>query len=567
MGKEETHPVESNKTEEPKKTVASESEEELSKSSLSHKMKKIWANEESPYYLSFASKFREENGQLMILSVILSAFVLLCCGLLPQIALQNVALDIGLFLMALAGLSFLATSALTVLSNAWLIRFINLIRQKTVVLDKKQVLLLFHKGYGLRQISKILWLSGIIECMFFLLCYLANFSIILTCCIFTILAGLSYWLWQYLKVIEKLGFRLPRKPIPMLDEDFSQVLPPEISIDQKKSDGNVILPSIQALLHSTSEKVRKDAIKILGRIGSLESVQILVTLLGDPSPIIRTQAVAALGKIGDKSVKDALYCLLGDDVSEVRVAVIDALGHLRDEDSGELLLPLLEDSSPEMRGAVAEALGNLGHKKSIKALVNHLNDADWFVRYKTIIALGKMKLYLSSEAISKLMQCVHDENSYARSSAVHALQKIAEDMSHNDPLYQELQKKLANASQETSEDTQLNLDEQPAQDKKADTNPEIIPDKTTPAPVSPAPTPSGPASLASAPSGPAFVPSMPASLASAPSGPAFVPSMPASLASAPSAILPQSQTTEPVPPTPVVPPPPGVNPEDTLPLS
>ncbi len=440
-------PAEQAKTKIPVEPIKTKNPIEDTKVKETSRNKKL-STDELQYYVSTCVRFREEVANTMKLAIFLSAFVLLCCGLLTLTTFRTIFLDIALFFMGLAGLSFLSGSILSVISSGYLANFLITIKVKNLPTDKKQMLDYFQKGYIFKQSSTFLLLSGMAEIMLFVLCYLANFNGILAICAITVIIGLTYWLWEYRRTIEKVGgLKLPRKFIPIVEDEMSNVLSTNLPIDEKpKFEEKMILPAVQSLLKNTSSNVRKDAIRILGKIGTPEAIQILCTMVGDSVSSIRAQAIAALGRSGEKNVREILYCLLADESMEVRVATVSALGHLHDEDAGDGIIACLSDTTPEVRGAAAEALGNLRYKKGMSPLLQHLNDKDWFVRHNVIMALGKLKPHLSTESIQKLVDAIDDENSEVRVITAHVLQKIQEDMSQNDPLYIEIQTALKKAN-------------------------------------------------------------------------------------------------------------------------
>lgn len=442
--------------EEIKKAGGDISEEAKAKNENMPKLKRTLSMDEYQYYNLACLKLREENHNVMGMAIFLASFIFVACGLLPKIDLNNVALDIALFLMGIAGLSLLGSAVLSLFSNNLLLRFLILISQKNVILDRKALIHLFQKGYSFRQAAKLLWISGIVELMLGFLAYCADLNIILAICLIVVVVGMSYWLWQYMKFVNKTGaFRIPHKAMISSIETEEAEIPPVGTEDKNKFDEKMLVPAMRAVLQNSSEHVRKDAIRVLGKMATPESIQILLSLLGDASSTIRAQAIAALGRSGEKNIKEALYCLIGDETMEVRIAVANALGLLHDEDAGDLLLGALEDRTPEVRGAAAEALGNIRYKKALKRLIGHAADPDWFVRYNSIIALGKLKNYITPESFQKIVDSLHDEHPEVRAAGLHVVQKLKKELAKEDPLYPELEEILGHLSQETTEDRQL----------------------------------------------------------------------------------------------------------------
>lgn len=425
------------------------------KSDITSKPKRPMSMDEYQYYNLACLKLREENQIAIIVAIFLSAFILMTCSLLQKIDLQNIVLDGAFILIALAGLSLIGSIILSMISNNLLLRFLMFIRQKNVQIERKVVIHLFQKGYSYRQATTKLLVCGLIQIMLFFVFYVASLNIIFVLCILPVVVATACWLWYDIKRMNKTGaFRIPQKAIIIGIEPEESEIPPAATEEKSKFDDKTLVPAMQSILRSTSEHVRKDAIRILGKIATPEAIQILLSLLGDSSSTIRAQAIAALGRSGEKNIKEALYCLINDETVEVRVAVANALGLLHDEDAGDLLMAALEDNTPEVRGAAAEALGNIRYKKAMKKLIGHASDVDWFVRYNSVVALGKLKNYLTAESFQKIVDSLHDDHAEVRAAGLHVMQKLKKELAREDPLYPELDEIFSHISQEQIEDRQ-----------------------------------------------------------------------------------------------------------------
>ena len=409
------------------------------------KRKHRFTSHEQQYYTLSCEKFRQESWLLLLGAAITASLLLVVFGAFPT-ASPGIFLGIAVFFLSLAELALLTAAIMAMLANAFFSRFLVLSLQETRLGDRKTLLSFFSKGYARKQAAKILWSGALGIIALFLLFYLAHLNPILCLCIIMVIMGLGYWIYGYMKMIEKTGIlRLPRKPLAILEEDVSNIYP-GTAPQQSKSDidSQLALSGIVTVLQNSEAKVRRNAVKSLARISSPEAIQILITTIGDSAPEVRAQAVAALGRIGEKSVLDAIICILDDVSSEVRTAAAEALGNMQAEQALESLIAALNDDCPDVRGAAAEALGNLSKKKSLNPLLEKLDDSDWFVRHKTVVALGKIKADLALEGIEKLMRATTDKHEYVAAAAKHVLKKLAQDMSQEDPLYEEVTEALEN---------------------------------------------------------------------------------------------------------------------------
>ncbi|NUM35125.1 MAG: HEAT repeat domain-containing protein [Candidatus Brocadiae bacterium] len=394
--------------------------------------------EEKRFYSLFCQKLQQECWIMMAISGILSGFLFLFYAIFLRKD-PGIWLDIALFTSALAQVFFLCALGMSLFASLFLSQF-DILNSQDLSGDKKKLLALFNKGYSYKQGTKNLVFVGLVCLVFFLFFYLAHTSIILSILSIVVVAVIFGWSYFYLKMLQRLGMvHTQHKLFSPGTEEVANSFQTDKKVEIEEK---IILSGIQAILQSHSVKVRQNAVKALGRLSTQESIYILAKNLGDSVPEVRAQVAAVLGKSGEKSVCEPLKCLLNDEAPEVRVAVAEALGKLKDETAIDSLIDALDDSCPEVRGAASEALGNLKNKKSIKPLLSQIKDKDWFVRHKVILSLGKIKEELPVEGIEKLMQATEDENEYVSVAARHVLKKISGDMSHQDPLYEEVTEAL-----------------------------------------------------------------------------------------------------------------------------
>lgn len=411
--------------------------------------------EEKLYYIASCEKFQYEVKELLRIEAFLSSVLLLGCIFMLQFTVSVVAASsmltlLSLFFLVLGTITLLVSLFMSVVANAFLARFLVLANQETRLGDKKYLVSLVAKGYAYKQGSKVLFTSTILSLVLFLLVGLLASHPFWATILFLAISGIGGAIFFYMQMIEKSSVnKTPRKPLPVIEEDISNSFPGSLPREREEKgdvDERLQLSSILAVLQSRVPKVRRDAIKALGKIGTPDAINTLVTALGDPVSEVRAQTVAVLGKSGEKSIREPLKCLLYDEAPEVRAAVSEALGNLGDEETLDLLIHALDDNAPEVRGTAAEALGNLGNKRALKYLVAKMKDKDWFVRHKTVIAVGKIKTELSTEAITHLIQSAGDENEYVVIAAKHVLKRLWHEMSQNDPFYGEIKKALEKVS-------------------------------------------------------------------------------------------------------------------------
>jgi hypothetical protein len=432
------------------KVVAEPPSEGKKKRAVIHRMR----SEEQQYFNATAQKFREENTGLLTLSLFLAGCSMISLSLCMQwkTAESYVAVFyyIAMFVFVFAEITLFGSTMLILLSNALFARFLVLASQETRLGDKKYLQDLFSGGYAYKQAAKVSAMSGVAALCAVVLLLLAYYNILLALCLVLLCGLFAAGIYSYMSAIKKAG-KASRKPLPLLEEDVSNVFPgtlPREPEEKPDLDERLQLASLLAILKSSVTKVRRDAIKMIGKLNTSEVITAVIPALSDPAPEVRAQAVSVLGKTGEKSMREPLKCLLYDEAPEVRAAIVEALGNLGDEDAFDRLVQSLDDPAPEVRGTAAEAMAELGHKKAVKYIVPKIKDKDWYVRHKVVIALGKIKGDLSLDALEQLIEAVKDEHQYVASAVRHLLRKIHHEMSPKDTMYDEIKNILAKAGED-----------------------------------------------------------------------------------------------------------------------
>lgn len=404
--------------------------------------KRLLRTMEQQYYNAWCCKFRQENWMLMGVTALLGSVIL--AVFLPSSNRQSWP-----FIVVIAAIcSLLAAITTLALANSALARFLVLSEQKTLLKDKKHLLPFFVIGYSCTHIGKHLWHLAIAFVVLLLIVHLNNYHAFVAIGYIIVVAFAIVGAYVYhRRIVQSAVYKMPVTSLPIIEEptepaepivdEMTEVAGRELDIDEP-----LLLSASIAVLQNKTPKVRKKVIRALGSLGSAEAITTLITTLGDPSEQVRAETVKVLGNIEEKSIREPIKCLLYDESAEVRAAVVAALAKLRDKDTLSILTHALEDKAAEVRESAAEALGTIGNKKTVAPLVRKLRDEDWFVRHKAVLALGKMKAELSIHAVETLIHSTLDEHEYVVLAARHVLSKIQNDMSQEDPLYEEIAKTL-----------------------------------------------------------------------------------------------------------------------------
>ena len=137
--------------------------------------------------------------------------------------------------------------------------------------------------------------------------------------------------------------------------------------------GKAAVARLASLVGDARWFVRRNAARLLGRIGSPEAVPLLQPLLRMSDPRVVREAVTALGAIDDPAAARAVHTVLRAATGELRRAVIDALVAGRDPRVVPMLVHILRESQPlgkdhEMVLETAKALGTVGSEEGLPAL-------------------------------------------------------------------------------------------------------------------------------------------------------------------------------------------------------
>jgi HEAT repeat protein len=151
--------------------------------------------------------------------------------------------------------------------------------------------------------------------------------------------------------------------------------------------------SVQALIAATSDSdawVRYYAAQALGRLGAIEALQTLSSLLADAAPQVRVSAIEALSHLPSAEAFDALKAAASSEEADLRRAAVLGLGTLRRADAIPILVKALASADPATRLVAVSALGSFDNAESAAALSRAANDEDESVRSTAIGLLSNM---------------------------------------------------------------------------------------------------------------------------------------------------------------------------------
>ncbi len=183
-----------------------------------------------------------------------------------------------------------------------------------------------------------------------------------------------------------------------------------------KMGADEAVPELGFTLKDGEVRVRKAVVEALSRIGTEEAVRYLTYALTDEDPDIRISSTLSLGAIGGKETLESLSILTADPDNFVRVSAARAIGMLRDRQSVKHLIPLLADRSGFVITTAIESLKAIGGEEACEAIAGMLSSPDDEVRRTAISALE------ACEGVEdKLMPFLTNPDWAARIAAVRAL--------------------------------------------------------------------------------------------------------------------------------------------------
>jgi HEAT repeat protein/beta-lactamase regulating signal transducer with metallopeptidase domain len=240
-------------------------------------------------------------------------------------------------------------------------------------------------------------------------------------------------------------------------EPLSQALQDAVGQTPQKSAEALSLPKQSSgdssmsmnALHSSNATERALAACALGRLGAVEAIPALISLLGDDTPIqpIKCwdsggwsparhsfkqaspgeQAAIALAALSQLAVEPLIGALNNGD-PRVRRNAAWAIGEIRGgletnrAAAVEPLIATLSDEDSWVRVAAAFSLGEMRPSEATESLIAALGDAEWNVRWMVASALGEMKARAAVESLTSLS--LSDENEWVRRKAAWALGQI-----------------------------------------------------------------------------------------------------------------------------------------------
>ncbi|MFZ2282158.1 MAG: HEAT repeat domain-containing protein [Prosthecobacter sp.] len=195
-----------------------------------------------------------------------------------------------------------------------------------------------------------------------------------------------------------------------------------------------VVSQLLTQLYAPSASVRADAVRALGRAGTLATPQIvsaLVALLQDTDTRVVTSTVDALLGMGreEAACRKALLLMLKSPDWAARsdaMYLLTAAGSESPPEVIPLILPLLKDPVEKIQIGAAHCLQIMGPKLTpyIKDLLPMLKSEDWMVRCLVINTLGRIDPAAAPKALPALLPFLQKKNGELRDRAAIALGRM-----------------------------------------------------------------------------------------------------------------------------------------------
>ena len=155
--------------------------------------------------------------------------------------------------------------------------------------------------------------------------------------------------------------------------------------------GSTARKLIISALNDSDWRVRQAAVQALRKLKSPECVEPLIKKLDENDPQIKMPAIDALGYIGDKRAIKPLIELLKDPDLLVRQKASDSLIDIADSDVVPDVINLLKNDDVNVRRSAVEVLRNMKAPNTTEALMKAIKDSDWWVRQIATDFLSALK--------------------------------------------------------------------------------------------------------------------------------------------------------------------------------
>jgi len=183
-------------------------------------------------------------------------------------------------------------------------------------------------------------------------------------------------------------------------------------------------PAIQGLvaaMASPNEDIRRLAVKSMGQISDVNSIEDLIGALSDPSRRVQAGAAIALGNYRHPIASQRLTEVFPTVEPKIRVHLVYALSQINDIIAVPFLMNQFAQQTPDVRAAIALALGKLRDARALPTLLTAAQDDDEIVRANGLYALSS---FYTPVVIDTLINSLDDPVQRVREAAAEALNQL-----------------------------------------------------------------------------------------------------------------------------------------------
>src|SRR3990167_789259 len=158
------------------------------------------------------------------------------------------------------------------------------------------------------------------------------------------------------------------------------------------------VPEFISALTNNNDGDRKEAAKVLGKIGDVKAVEPLIIKMRDKDFNVRKNAAVALCTIGDVRALEVMIVSLRDEAKDIREASAEFLDKadpkwLKREVARRQVpefISALRNNNDDVRKEAAKILGKIGGAEAVEPLIISLKDKDIYVQCYASESLNKL---------------------------------------------------------------------------------------------------------------------------------------------------------------------------------
>jgi HEAT repeat protein len=226
------------------------------------------------------------------------------------------------------------------------------------------------------------------------------------------------------KVLQKLQRSLNEKNPSVKQQNLDR----ELHLGWKAAQALGKIGSLEAVQILTPALWHEDghtwrgAAEALEKIGSPQAFKALISAINQGDSFVGRRARRALAKLDSpQQAFEGLILAFNHSDSNVRFQAARALGQMGNTEAVETLISALNHSDSNVRFQAATVLGEIGNPQAVNALISAFNHSDSNVRFQAATVLGQMG---NTEAVEALIATLNDSDNNLRVQAARALGQI-----------------------------------------------------------------------------------------------------------------------------------------------